>query len=45
MVNNNKMDFTLIECESGLSQNWINKYEKYTFWFLKGRESLDQFSN
>lgn len=45
MGNNNKMDFSLIEHESGLAQNWINKYEKCTFWVLKGKEFLDQFSN
>jgi len=31
MGNNNNMDFSLIECESGLAPNWINKYEKCTF--------------
>jgi hypothetical protein len=45
MGNNNKKDLSLIECESGLAQNWINKYDKFTFQFLKGREFLDQFSN
>ena len=39
------MDFSLIECESGLAENWINRCEICTFWFLKGREYLDQFIN
>jgi hypothetical protein len=39
------MNACLIKCEGGLTQNWINEYDKCSFRFLKSREFLYQYSN